>query len=289
MKRHTIYLLMAGAQVFMSATYLMAKIALQAWPPLTLGLLRFAVSGLALLLLVRWFLPQQRIAPEDRRGFFWLALIAVPLNQGIFLVAMQYASAAHGALLYATTPLMVLALSLAFLGERLSWPKFGGIVLGFAGVLLILLERGLHFTAELVRGDLLLLVAVLAWAVYTILNKRMVKRYPPLFVTAQSLFWGFLLYLPLGVPAALHPGGGPVAMRHVLALVYMALVTSVFGYGMWSWGLSRLEASKVSVFSNLQPILAALQGWLFLHESLTWQLGVGMAVVLAGVVLTEAG
>jgi drug/metabolite transporter (DMT)-like permease len=63
----------------------------------------------------------------------------------------------------------------------------------------------------------------------------------------------------------------------------------VLGYLVWSWGLSKLEATKVSVFSNLQPIIAALLGWVFLGEPITLRFAIGATVVIAGVFLTEKG
>lgn len=276
-------------QVVISGTYLMVKIALREFSPLALGLVRFLLAGgifLGLLLLRRQLrLPEK----ADRAAFLWLAILAVPLNQGLFLYAMKYAWASHGALFYSTTPIMVLCLSCLCLSERPTRLKVAGIALGFAGLLLVLSDQGLSFSGKALTGDLLLFLAVLTWAVYTIISKRLLARYSPLYVTGAALGLGSLLFIPIGMPWALRQDFGGVSHAGWGALLYITVLTSVFGYLIWSWGLSRLEASKVAVVSNFQPVIAALLSWAFLHEPLTVRFFAGTAVVIAGVLLTERG
>ena len=253
-----IFTVLILTQVVISATYMMAKFALREFSPFSLGVYRFLLAGAVFAGLLFWrrefILPQK----EDRKTFLLLAFLAVPLNQGLFLYGMKYTFAAHGALMYATTPIMVLLLSSLFLGERPTALKITGIALGFLGIILVLFDQGIHLSARTIKGDLLLIVAVITWAVYTIISKKLLKKYPPLVVTGYALGLG-------------------------------ALMTSVLGYLVWSWGLSKLEATKVSVFSNLQPIIAALLGWAFLSEPITLRFAIGAAVVIAGVFLTEKG
>src|SRR5689334_13798832 len=87
-----------------SGTFLVAKRTVAEIPPLTLALFRFVLATALLWPAVRWLRPEKRIAPADRRGVVLLGLIAVPLNQGLFLIGMKWTSASHGALLYALTP-----------------------------------------------------------------------------------------------------------------------------------------------------------------------------------------
>jgi len=287
--RYTAIVILSLTQMVLSGTYLMAKLGLREFSPLALGFYRFFITGLALtgLLLARgWLhLPQ----PKDRGLFLLLSFLVVPLNQGLFLYGMNFTLASHGALFYATTPLVVFVLSCLFLGERPTRLKISGLALGFAGVMIVLWEKGIALSAGTLRGDLLLIFAVLSWAVYTILSKKAVAGYPPLYVTAVSLSLGFILFLPAGIPAALGQDYVMVTGKGIMAVLYLSLLTSVIGYWAWIWGLSKLEASKVTVLSNLQPIIAALLAWIFLGEAVTWRFIWGAAAVAAGVFLTEKG
>ncbi len=277
------------AQVVISGTYLMAKLGLRELEPLSFGLYRFLLAAIVFVILLaakkQLRLPQK----GDWASFLWLAFLVVPLNQGLFLYGMKYTLASHGALFYATTPIMVFGLSCLFLGERPSLMKTAGIALGFAGVLLVLSDQRIAISDKTLKGDALILMAVTTWAAYTILSKKMLERYPPLYVTGAGLSLGFLMFVPVGLLPAMAQDYSKISWNGIASLLYLALLTSVLGYLVWSWGLSKLEASKVTVLSNLQPILAALLAWAFLGEAITVRFLLGAMAVAAGVVLTERG
>jgi drug/metabolite transporter (DMT)-like permease len=278
-----------STQLITGATYMVAKLGLREFTPFAYGCFRFLLAGTiyALILAARGKLrlPEKR----DRLLFLWLAFLCVPLNQGIFLYGIKHTLAAHGALFYATTPIMVLCLSCLWLKERPTLLKILGVVLGFGGVLLVLFDKGIRLSGDTAKGDILLLAAVLTWALYTIQAKKLLDRYTPLEVTGYALTLGSLLFLPLGIPAALRQDYSLVTGNGVFSILYLAIMTSVMAYLVWSWALSKLEASKVAIVSNLQPLIAALLAWLFLGETVTIRFFLGAAVVLVGVVLTEKG
>jgi len=282
-------LVLISIQVIMAGTYLMTKLGLREFSPLTLGVLRFGLTAAIFTVLLAfrrmYFIPDKKDFPI----FLWLALLAVPFNQGLFLYGMKFTLAAHGALLYATTPIMVLCLSCIWLKERLSLFKIIGITLGFSGVLLVLFEKGINFSGQTFKGDILLFFAVLTWSLYTILSKKMLKKYQPLQVTGYSLTLGALLFLPIGILPLIRQDYGIVTRSGLFSILYLAILTSVLGYLTWNWALSKIEASKVAVVSNLQPIFAALLAWVFLGEKITAAFIVGALIVASGVVLTELG
>lgn len=282
-------LVLVSIQVIMAGTYLMTKLGLREFSPLVLGVLRFGLTAaiFTVLLALRrmYFIPDKKDFPI----FLWLALLAVPFNQGLFLYGMKFTLAAHGALLYATTPIMVLCLSCIWLKEKLSLFKIIGITLGFSGVLLVLFEKGINFSGQTFKGDILLFFAVLTWSLYTILSKKMLKKYQPLQVTGYSLTLGALLFLPIGILPLIRQDYGIVTRSGLFSILYLAILTSVLGYLTWNWALSKIEASKVAVVSNLQPIFAALLAWVFLGEKITAAFIVGALIVASGVVLTEMG
>ena len=196
MKRPPHPALLYGALVlhtFLSAgTYLVGKRALAEIPPLTLGLLRFAIASVCLVGLLYARLPRgQRLPPRDERRRLWgLAFIAVPLNQGFFLVGLSLSTAAHAALLYSLTPLFVLLLAWLALGESLGARGAIGLLFALGGTVFVLLQRGLDLSGGPLLGDLLLVFAVLAWAAYTTGGRKVVARHGPLPTTAWSLVGG---------------------------------------------------------------------------------------------------
>src|SRR5881409_2567479 len=146
--------------IIASGTFLVAKRTLAEFTPLTLALLRFLLAAGSLWPLTRLLLRGRRIERADRPRILLLGVLAVPLNQGLFLIGMQWASASHAALLYALTPAAVVLIEAIAARRAPGARESAGIALAFLGVLTLLLQRGLHFDRHSVAGDAILLVAV---------------------------------------------------------------------------------------------------------------------------------
>ena len=282
------------AQTFLSAgTYLFGKRALTEIPALPLGMIRFAGASLLLsVLLLRMQPPGQRLPPRSAfRKIVLLAFVGVPINQGFFLYGLQLSTAAHAALLYTLTPLFVLLLAQALIGEFPGWRTAVGAALALGGTLYVLLHRGLDLSRGPLFGDLLLLVAVVAWAIYTAEGREVVSRFGAVPTIAWTLIAGTVLFLPLGIGSLLVPSNR-VAFSHASreawwGVVYLIVITSVVAYLLWYWALKHLAAARVAVFTNLQPLATALLAHFFLGEQITLGFVVGACVVIAGVLLAQ--
>ena len=274
-------------QVLSSLTHLIGKGAVAAIGPLPVALLRFTIASTALLVNHRFRGTSAQFAPGDRRRLVILGLLVVPVNQGFFLFGLARSTASHASLLYALTPLVVLLLAGRMLGERALGAKLAGTLVAFTGVAIILFERGLRHELGVLVGDILLLTAVFAWGVYTVLAKPLVERYDTMTVTTWAIVSGTLFCLP----AYLIPGAVP-PLRSIGApvwggILYLAIGTSVIAYPLYMFALKHLEASKVAVTTNVQPILTAILSWFIFREKFTPGFIVGALLVLAGVTWVE--
>jgi drug/metabolite transporter (DMT)-like permease len=276
-----------------AGTYLFAKRTLVEMPPLPLGLIRFCGASIFLAALVVRARPRgQRLPPRTAlRKLLLLAFVGVPLNQGFFLVGLSLSTAAHAALLYTLTPLFVLLLAQALLREAPGARTSVGTVLALGGTLFVLLSRGATHGGALL-GDVLLLVAVVAWAFYTAEGRDLVARHGAIATIAWTLIGGTALYAPIGVGSLFFPGAleriAHVSIEGWLGVVYLVFVTSVVAYLLWYWALAHLPAARVAVFNNLQPLATALLAQAVLHERATWSFFAGAAVVISGVVLAQS-
>src|SRR5262249_3423879 len=222
------------------------------------------------------------------RTVTFLGLLAGPLNQGLFFWGIAHSTPAHGALLYALTPLGVYLYALARGRERASSRAGIGILLGCSGLLVLLLAHGSGALSGVFVGDLLILGAVVAWVIYTAEGKPFIGEFGAVRATAWSLIAGTLWMSPLA-PFVLEPTLVWGSSAEVKGLIlYLALLSSVASYLLWYWALGRTEASKVAIFNNLQPVATAIASWLVLGERIGWEVGVGGALVLIGVRLTQA-
>ena len=276
-----------------AGTYLWGKRALHEIPALPLGLLRFAsASGVLALLLLRLRPRGHRLPPRSAwKKIAFLSLMAVPLNQGFFLYGLRLSTAAHAALLYTLTPLFVLLLAQALLAEFPGFRTAAGTAMALGGTIYVLLQRGLDLSRGPLVGDLLLLVAVVAWAIYTAEGREVVAEHGALPTIAWTLIGGTILYLPLGLLSLLSPANRADLARASReawwGVIYLSLVTSVIAYLLWYWALKHLAAARVAIFSNLQPLATALLAHVFLGEHVTAGFLAGAVVVIAGVLLAQ--
>jgi drug/metabolite transporter (DMT)-like permease len=272
-----------------SVTFLVAKRALHEIHPVTLLVCRFALSALFFCVLLTVY-PGRALPPRNAKawkGILLLGLLGGPLNQGLFLWGLVQSTPAHAALLYALTPLLVYLFGIWRGREHQSRRTLVGIALAFCGVAILLLGRGLGAALGPMIGDLFILGGVSAWALYTTEGKELTAQYGAVRATSWSMIAAGILILPLApfyVSVPKLASASPIALGSIL---YLAALTSVVAYLLWYFALSRLEASKVAVFANLQPVLTALAAWGFLGEPLTWEIGVGGVLVLLGVRLAQ--
>jgi drug/metabolite transporter (DMT)-like permease len=288
-----LYAALVAHTVASAGTYLFAKRALLEIPALPLGLLRFAGASTMLALLLLKLRPRgQRLPPRSAwRKLLFLSFLAVPLNQVFFLFGLQLSTAAHAALLYTLTPLFVLLLAQALLGEFPGWRAALGTALALGGTVFVLLQRGLDLSRGPLFGDLLLLVAVVAWAAYTTEGRELVGEHGALATIAWTLIGGTLLYLPLGLGSLL-PAENRARIAHASreawwGIAYLIVITSVAAYLIWYWALKHLAAARVAIFSNLQPLATAALAHFFLGEKVTLSFFCGALVVIAGVLLAQ--
>jgi drug/metabolite transporter (DMT)-like permease len=264
-------------------TYLIGKEVTSRVDPITVICARSIGSALVLLLLIV-ALGKPYVPPRS----LWLklalfGLLAGPVNQGLFLFGLSMTSAAHAALLYALTPAGVYLSGLFLERERVTTRRVLGIVIAFAGVLVLLLEKGLAQARGSLEGDLWVFMAVIAWVAVTVEGRSLTSDMGPLKTTAWMLVLagGWAL---LGAPWLMNVDALVAAGPWVKGgIAYLIVLSSAGAYVLWYYALSRAEASAVAVFSNLQPVGTALGAAAFLHEPLTVAMGVGGALVLAGV------
>lgn len=237
--------------------------------------------------LVRFQKRQPPVERKDMWKFVGLGILIIPLNQTLYLYGQSMTAAGHGALLFATSPLWVFLAALFYLKERLNIRRALGIVIGFVGVTAVMLSGASQFGTQYLWGDFLILIAVLAWVYYTIVGKSLVIKYGALRCTAYALSFGSILYFPFGLYRAIIFDYSSATLTGWMAVVYMAVGTSILAYVLWYWVLKYMEASRLAVYSNSQPIIASVVAYFVVGEQITAAFVVGGLVALTGVIIAE--
>jgi drug/metabolite transporter (DMT)-like permease len=277
-------------QILMGGTFVFARFALQQADPFTVAFIRFTLAGAILLAVSRWRTRGSRAAPippADRKRIWLLGAIIILGNQLLYLYGQAYTTAAHGALLFTLTPVFAYLMAIWHLGERWSLFKGTGILIAVTGSAFLLLERGLHLDWAALKGDVIIFFAVAAWAAYLVWGKPLVGKYGAFRASAYTLASGALIYFPFGLYRFLKADLTRLDATGWWSIFYITIVTSVIGYSIWYWLLKRMEASRVSVLSNAQPIVAGLLGFWLLHEAVTAAFIIGAVIIIVGVTLTQ--
>ena len=163
------------------------------------------------------------------------------------------------------------------------------MIAAFCGILIVVFERGIDFHSDFMYGNLLMCVSVTAWALFTVNGRPMILKYGAFKVSAAAMILGAVIFLPLGIVNAVKFDYAILTPAHWAGLLYLAFITSVVAYVLWSYALGRTEASKVAIVSNLQPVLTTILAYIFLGQVVTPTVVVGGTIALAGVVMTQYG
>ena len=282
-----IYIVLVFQVLISSGTHLVAKAVATDINAVVLTCLRSAVATAALLFI--FFIKEKRIKvlKEDYAMLAWLSFLCIPVNQFLFLYGIRFTPAANGALLYATTPSFVLVLSHFLLKETITRRKLIGVAVAFAGVLVVVFEKGVNLSADYVWGNGIIFLAVLAWALYTIQGKKMIVKYGAFHISALSMIGGTIMFLPLGLYGLSGFDFSTMTTLHWQGIVYLGLGTSILGYFLWMYAIGRIDTTKVAVFSNAQPIVTTILSVLLLHQSFSVAFIIGGCITIAGVALTQ--
>ncbi|HEU5431183.1 MAG TPA: DMT family transporter [Thermomicrobiales bacterium] len=264
-------------------SFVATKAVLPAVPPITLATLRLAVA-LAALVPVTRRLGQ---TPDLGRGAALLGLTGIAFCFVCQNIGLRFASAATAALiLNGGIPVLTVLLAAVVLRERIADQRLVGTVLAFAGVgLLVLLPLGGFSGAPVpgaLLGNALLLTAAAAYAIYTLIGRRVFDIDAALRMTAGSMLYGALGLLPIAACELATTGMHWPDGRAVALILYLGLGCSALPFVLWGYALARLEAVQVAVISNLELLFGVAFAALLLGEPLSRsQLG-GGGLILVG-------
>ena len=280
------------ATLFWALGHPLGRIILQTVHPFQLGSMTLAIGFLCvfLYLAVTRRLPLvARMRGGDIAGSLALGVLGFAAYQVLTFSALARIPASMNAILVSSNVVLIAILSVVFLKERISWQRVAGILIAFAGVVLVTFNRGFQLGGSIdLLGCAFSLLAALCFALYTILGKRLVGRNDPLLVTALALLAGALL---LGAVTSGLVGLSSLgrAGRQAWWLMVLLGVSMIgFAYPAWFETLKKLPASRASVFVYLTPVFAVILSFLILDERFSWVFYLGAALVLAGVALSSS-
>lgn len=258
------------AFVLWGSQYVVSKVALRTIPPVTLLALRYLVSIPALLLVLRL---RRALKPVERRD--WPILFAIGFT-GYFasfclqMLGIDRLTGSLSSLLGAMNPIFIPILAALFLHERITLSKIACVALSMLGVVVIV-------------GVLMMLVSVFLWSTASIIIRRISGRYDPM----QIALIAICCALPLTGAWSLielQSAACSFSVQSVLAVLYMGIFGTAVTHSLWNYSLRVMDASFCSMFYPMQPLVSAILGVLFLHETVTPSFILGALMICGGIV-----
>lgn len=263
-------------------------------PPITLNFLRWALAFVLLLPLAAWVLrPGSELWAHWRR-FAVLGLLGVGCYNALQYLALTTSTPLNVTLVAASSPVWMLGIGALFFGQQVTTRQLAGAVLSIAGVLVVLSRGDPHqlLQVRLVPGDLYVLIATAAWALYSWLLTR--PGAPPRIRAGWSSFLLAQMFFGLGWSALFAAGEWSTGDRHIAwgwplaaALAYVAVGPAILAYRCWGMGVQQVGPNIAGFFANLTPLFAALMSAAFLGELPHLYHALAFVLIVGGIVVSS--
>ncbi len=289
MKRFQIHILAFISMFFWGMSYVWSKIVFEVYSPLTTIYFRLLISFVVLFLFAYFTGQIESIRKEDR----WLLWGSAFLNPFLYFIGENFGlslvSASLSAIIVSTIPIFAPFAAYFYFKERLRPINVAGLIIAFAGLLYIIVNKNFSLNANPL-GILLLFLAVFSAVFYVVFLKKLSLKYSPItIITWQNMigslfFLPFFLYLDGRRFLSVHPD-----IMTVVSLFMLGIFASSLAYVLFAYVVKYLGVIKSSLYTNLIPVFTVIFSFYMLGEQLSVKKIVGLIVVICGVILSETG
>jgi drug/metabolite transporter (DMT)-like permease len=259
------------------------KISLEGLGVFTTAGIRFGIASVAIFLWARFTGRSFEIKTEQ---VFQLIVIAIIFTAqlSLFYLGLSKSNASRGTLLVNFQPFFTLFLAHFFIpDDRITKRKIMGILLGFAGVAFVFLEKK-GVTSEFNTGDVLILTAAFLWACNAVYTKRIISAFKPFQIALFPMMFSVPFFFLEGVLWDHHMIAF-IDFKIIGAMAYQSLVTASFGFVVWNSLLQRYGAVALHSFIFIMPITGVVLGGLVLGEPITVNILIALVLIVAGILI----
>jgi len=245
-------------------------------------------SALKVLAIFLWARITGRSFEIKKKQFFQIFIIAIvfTVQLSLFYLGLSKSNASRGTLLVNFQPFFTLFLAHFFIpGDRITKRKIMGILLGFAGVAFVFLEKK-GVTSDFEVGDVMILAAAFLWSCNAVYTKRIISAFKPFQIALFPMIFSVPFFFLEGVLWDHHMIAF-INSKIIGAMVYQSLVTASFGFVVWNSLLQRYGAVALHSFIFIMPITGVLLGGLILGEPITINILIAMLLIVAGILMTH--
>jgi drug/metabolite transporter (DMT)-like permease len=283
------YLALVFSMIFWSFSFVWFKIANEDYDPIAIVFIRLCIA-IVFLSAFLWITGRFiRVKKGDRKYFFLLALFEPFLYFLGESFGLTYVSSTVGSVIISTIPVFAVIFAWIIYRERLKLINYLGVIVSFAGVLIFITNSTGSIDMN-PKGLALMFLAVISAVGYNMVLHKLTHKYDPVTIVNMQNIIGAILFLPLFLIFDLREvmATGIVAGSFG-SIVLLAIFASCGAFVLFAYSVKYLGVARANIFSNLIPLFTAIFAWFVVSERLTVRNGIGMAVVIAGLFLSQAG
>lgn len=224
---------------------------------------------------------------QDHKWVLLLGLIAC-FHLWIQVTGLQWTTASHTGWIIGITPVFMTILAMIFFKEKIARHRTAGIIISFAG-LLLLVSKGDFYSLDFIKneGDLLIIGSSVTWAIYSMVSKRATLNYSPLMTTLYLFAVIAIVLSPFAISqnnfsAVLH-----LSASGWISILFLGIFCSGMAYVFWAQSLAEMPASRVGAFLYIEPFVTFFGAWILLDEKITLLTLLSGLVIIGGVVLVN--
>ncbi|MGD9311727.1 MAG: DMT family transporter, partial [Desulfobacterales bacterium] len=281
------YLMLAIAPLCWAGNIVLARGVIDIIPPVTLAFWRWTIASLMLWPFAYRYAKQDwPLFTRHWKIMLFLSVVGISGFNTLLYTAVHTTTAINGALIQTTMPAVIILISLAAFKEKVTRLQSLGVGLCILGAVLVVLRGRLSTFLDLsfVRGDLLMLVAVVLYALYSAYLHRRPSIHPLSFLMFTFVL-GALGLVPLYLWEISYGPAFGLSLDVVASVLYVAAFPSIVAFFCWNRGVELIGANRAGLFINLIPVFASIMAIIWLGESLKAFHLIGMLLIFGGMVL----
>jgi drug/metabolite transporter (DMT)-like permease len=282
------YVSVIVAMIFWGFSYVWTNIAMRTFPVLTLLELRLTIATILLFVFGYSFHFMQKPKREDIKWFLLMALF----EPFLYFIGETYGltrvSPTMASVIISTIPLFAPIVAYFLLKERVTWTNIAGILLSVGGVIAIVSAHQYEARGTDGIGLMLLSLAVISAIFYSVVLKKLTAHYNGITLVGYQNLIGIFFFLPLFLKFDA-PKLSNLVLRadSIISVLMLALFASFIAFVLFAEAVRRIGVARSNVFCNLMPAVTALFSALILHEILSFQQIIGIAIVIGGLFVSQ--
>ena len=289
-QNHRAHMALLASAFIWGLNYTISKYLLtDLFSPLQLIFLRLAGGTICFYVFQKMFV-HEKVARKDLVMLAFLGIIGFGLNQTLFYAGMALTSPVDASILHVINPILVLIFSSLIIGEKVTFRKTGGIVLGSAGALLLIFySSGLSFSGNHALGNIMIIMNMVCYAIYLVLIKPLTGKYHTATILKWVSLFGFIFIIPFSIKPALEIHFSAISTNTWLLVLYVIVINTFLAYFLVNYALERVMPSIVSYYTYLQPFIAAAASVTVGSGTITWSKILAAIFIFSGVWLVNSG